>query len=102
MNHGDFMPLLLLIVNGINGLSTVFFACEVGQRMTDSFEKINFTMDLIDWYLFPSDIKRMFPMILAISQQPVSLECFGSIVCGREVFKKVCIYQIILWKAALT
>lgn len=94
------MPLLLLIVNGINGLSTVFFACEVGQRMTDSFEKINFTMELVDWYLFPNDIKRMFPMILAISQQPVSLECFGSIVCGREVFKKVCIYRMLSLKTA--
>ena len=85
------MPLLLTIISGFFALALVFIACELGQRMSDEFEGIDFTIDQFDWYLFPIEIKRMLPTIIAVAEQPVSLECFGSITCVREVFRKVCI-----------
>lgn len=76
-------------LNGIVGLIIVFIACDLGQRMNDAFDEINCTLNRFDWYLFPIEIQRMLPMIKANTQKPVSLECFGSIACNREVFRKV-------------
>lgn len=89
MHNGHITVLLVPLVDGIIGVATVFISCELGQRMSDSFDKINFTIDQLDWYLFPIKIQRMLPMIIEIAQEPVELECFGSIACIREVFKNV-------------
>lgn len=72
----------------------VAIACELGERMSGAFEKIDVTIEKFDWYLFPIGVKRMLPMVMAGTQQPVALECFGSIACSREVFRKVCIDQL--------
>lgn len=76
-------------IDGILGLILVFIASELGQRMGDAFEEIDFTIGQFNWYLFPVKIKRMLPMIILDANQPVVLECFGSIACTREVFKNV-------------
>lgn len=89
MHHENIMPLLLLILNGVFGLAAVFIASELGQRITDAFEKIDSTIEKFDWYLFPIEIKQMLPMIIAIAQQPATIACFGSINCTRDVFKNV-------------
>lgn len=84
------MPVLILVLNGIFALATVFIACEIGHRMSEAFEgMIDFTIDQWDWYLLPKEIKRMLPSIMLNTQQPITLECFGSIKCSREVFKNV-------------
>lgn len=83
------MPLLLTILSGICALAAVFIACELGQRMTDAFEEIEYTVDQFDWYLFPIEIQQMLLMTVANAQHPVSVECFASITCTREVFKNV-------------
>lgn len=83
------MALLLPIFNGSGGLITVSIACELGQRLDDAFIKIDFTIDQIDWYSLPIEIKRMLPMVIANAQRPVLLECFGNVACTREVFKNV-------------
>lgn len=89
MHHGNVVPLLLTILNGIIGLVLVFISCELGQRLINAFAKIDYTMDQLKWYLFPNEIKRMLPLIIKIAQEPVSMECFGSIKCTREVFQNV-------------
>lgn len=94
MHHENIMPVLLLIFCGIIALITVFIACELSQRLDHAFEKINFTIDQFDWYLFPALIQRMIPTVSVVAQQPVSMECFGSIKCTRETFKKVGIETI--------
>ena len=67
----------------------MFIACEISQRVNDAFNGLNLTIHQFDWYLFPIEIQRMLPMIIVVAQQPVTLECFGSISCSREVFKNV-------------
>lgn len=81
----------MLIMCGMFALALVYNSCETGQRIANAFDGIDFTIDLYAWYLFPDDIQRMLPMIIANSQQPITLECFGSIACARQVFKSVCI-----------
>lgn len=84
------MPLLPgATLNGTFGLILVFIACELGQRISGTFDGIDVTISQFDWYLFPIEMKRMLPMIITSVQRPVSLECFGEIVCTREVFKNV-------------
>lgn len=83
------VSLSVLIILGTSALTVVFIACELSQRMGDAFDEIGSTIDQFDWYLFPIELKRMLPMIMAIAQRPVSMECFGSIACTRDVFKNV-------------
>lgn len=90
MQNGSIQALLLPACNGIIGFTLVFIACELGQRMNNAFEDINLTIDQFDWYLFSIEVQRMLSIIIfPIVQQPVTLECLGSIKCTRDVFKKV-------------
>lgn len=83
------MILVLPVMNGSTGLALVFIACELGQRINNAFDEIDSTIEQFDWYLFPIEVKRILPMIIVIAQQPIALECFGSIACSREIFEKV-------------
>lgn len=83
------MVLMLPIINATFGSAVVFITSEIGQRMTDAFDEIDFILNQLDWYLFPDEIKRVLPIIIATAQQPVQLQCFGSIGCTGEVFKDV-------------
>lgn len=93
IQHGNIIPLFLLMLCGIVAFTFVFFACELGQRVNDAFDEIKVTIDQFDWYSFPIAVQRMLPMIIAVAQKPVSLECFGSISWTREVFRQVSVEQ---------
>lgn len=67
----------------------VFLPCEIAERLSYAFDGINRKIDQFHWYLFSFEMKKMLPMILLNAQQPVSLNCFGSIQCNRETFKMV-------------
>lgn len=83
------MSLLLLILCGIIGFTLLFVACELSHRMTCAFDTVNVYIEQLNWYLFPIEVKRMLPMIIATAQEKVALECFGSISCTRGVLKSV-------------
>lgn len=99
--HGNYMSILLNTnVNGVIGLALAFIVCEVGHRLNDTFDEINFTIVQLDWYLFPIEIKRMLPMIIVNTHQIETLKCFGSITCNRDVFKNVSSlkwFVLIIW-----
>lgn len=90
-SHHDYDLMVLSVTMFVScyAFCTLFIACELGQRMQDSFDGITSMICQCDWQLFSIKVKRMLPTALAVLQQPVSLECFGSILCTREVFKKV-------------
>lgn len=71
------------------GFGLVFVVCELGERLTNAFEQIEYEIEKSDWYLFSHEIQRLLPIILIVSQQPVELECFGSVNGRRETYKKV-------------
>lgn len=62
--------------------SLTFVACENG-------EQIHCVMNQFCWYRFPTEIRHMFPMIVAVAQKDVAIECFGSVSCNRELSKKL-------------
>lgn len=46
---------------GLAELGVALMGCELGRRMNDAFEKINFLLDQLEWHLFPIEIKRILP-----------------------------------------
>lgn len=72
-----------------NSMATVFIICEFSQRVNNTFNELNERLDQLKWYLFPIKNRRMLPLVMGFVQQPIALECFGSISCCREVFKGV-------------
>lgn len=89
LKYENIVPQLLLILYGILRVIVVFIACELGRRMIDVFDGIELTIEQFDWYLFPIKMQRMLPAIIAVAQRSVSMQCFGSIICTRDVFKNV-------------
>lgn len=82
------MALFLTASEAFYGFCAVYIACDLGQRMTNAFDQIDLKIQRFHWYLLPSDLKRILPVIIAASQQPVELECFGSTTLSRDVFKR--------------
>lgn len=70
-------------------LGTVYVICEIGKRASEAFEEIDDKIGALDWYLFPTQIQKILPIIMMDAQQIIALECFGSIFCNRETFKNV-------------
>lgn len=83
------MALTVPVGEAFVALLTAFTACEIGQQINYAFAGIYSTVDHLNWYLLPIKLKRIFPMIIGITQQPIEMECFGSVTCVRPVFKDV-------------
>lgn len=63
--------------------------CEFGQRVTNAFESIEYTLQTLDWYSFPLAMQQNLLIIWAFTQKPIAFTCFGSISCNRKCFKQV-------------
>lgn len=89
----DIMVLFSAFAYTCAAYCVMLLACELTQRSSDYFTNIEDIVVQWHWYLFPGEIKRLLPLILLVVQQPVEIECFGGIVCNRELYKKVCIWS---------
>lgn len=78
-----------LIFDGVAVFGLVFFACEIGQRLTSAFDEIVYEFSQFDWDLFPLKIKRMLPTLMIGVQRPMVIGCFETFFASREQFKKV-------------
>lgn len=67
----------------------IFAICEFGQRITGRFYEIKNEIFNWDWYTFPMDVQKIFPIIVIGTETPVELCGFGNIVCTRSSFKNV-------------
>lgn len=75
-----------------------FMTCDIGQRLFDTFGKIEYEFGQMDWYLFPIEIQRMLSNLLIGVQMPMLVGCFGIAEGSREQFKKVSQTFIIIIK----
>lgn len=83
------MVLFESLFYGIWALNLVLVACEVGQRVSNTFSDVDDTFEQIDWYLLPMEIQRMLQLAIMYTQEPILLKFFGSSSCTREQFQKV-------------
>lgn len=67
----------------------MYAACELGHRVRNAFQAIEYEIGQLRWYLLPVDVQRILPVFIIGVQQPVGLDVFGSISCGRTEFKTV-------------
>lgn len=89
--HHEANPLVLVVlaVVTIYAFGAVFVSAQLAQWIIDSFTDITDELDQFCWYKFPIEVQRYYPMIVHCTQQEVVIECFGSLTCNREAFKKV-------------
>lgn len=117
MDVNDSMALLQTVFEAFWSFGGIFIYCEFGERLGQLFVEVDDAVyqlgrtphgvrwmheklltklcPKLDWYLFPSAIRRMLPTLIANVQQPVEIECFGSINCCRDAFKQVSLFIVI-------
>lgn len=88
-HHANFIGIFGQIIELLWGSVLLFIFSEIFERVSSGFEELNDALNELDWYHLPFKLRRMLPMIMTITQQPVEFECYGSISCNRETFKDV-------------
>lgn len=77
------------MVSGFFAFMLVFFASEIGQRFSNSFEEIDDKINQMDWHLLPIKIQQVLPIIMMNTQTIMAIPCFGSLASNHESFRKV-------------
>lgn len=88
--------LLILVIEAVYAFGVLLICCEVCQRIFEAYEDCSEMIQQLDWYLFPTTIQRMMPMILNFTQNPIEIMCFGNKPCNRETFKYVSITKTLV------
>lgn len=88
----EFSTVLLLqsiLFYGFWAFGMVYFACELGQRLSIAYDDVENKVSKLDWYLLPMETQRMLPTLMCNTQKPFKVVCFGGISCERDTFKTV-------------
>lgn len=85
----DISALTVLIGPTIWTFIFIFAYCELGQRVSEAFDKPYDAISQLKWNLFPLDVQRVLPIIMVGAQQPIDLRGYMNISCTRERFKRV-------------
>lgn len=83
--------LIEMVIEVFYSFCVVFITCELGERLINAYGGIDDVIGQFDWYLYPFEIQKFLPTIIIIAQQPVAIECFGSVTTNREAFQQVSI-----------
>lgn len=67
----------------------LFLFCFLGEMVTSRFRNVDDALYECVWYLYPMEIRKKFPIMILISQEPVSLRGFANFRCTHEAFNKV-------------
>lgn len=67
----------------------LYICCDFGNRVTQGFEEVEIELNQLPWYLFPLDVQKNVPMMIALSQKSMLIKGFGSADCNRETYKLV-------------
>lgn len=68
---------------------TSFAYCEIGERVTQKFNRFDDELRHCHWYLYPIELQRLILIILSVNQQSVVIHGYANTVCTRAAFKKV-------------
>lgn len=88
-HEGNVLLLVITIIEVFYAFAVLLMACELGQRISVAFDECSAMIDEFKWYLFPTKVQRILPIIINFTQQPVKINCFGSVAADRETFKYV-------------
>lgn len=63
----------------------IFLYCEIGEKVTQKFDEINYEIGQFDWYSFPFELLKFMPTIMLVNQQPMQLlEHFQTVAVGGQ------------------
>lgn len=91
------MQLIQPIVLMFWSFSLIFLYCESGEFVSIRFDGINDSIFESDWHLLPHDFQKMLPIILNVTEKPVTISGFGNIALTRDTFKKVLLLLLLLY-----
>lgn len=88
MTYEDMSSNMNLIVLS---LVCIYLLFNSGENVTTEFEKFNDELYQSDWYLFPTEMQKMFVTFMSYSQRSMTVQGYGHNLaqCTRETFKKV-------------
>lgn len=89
-DENNWIMFMVPIVEMFWALGLVFISCELASRLSNEFDKINGTILQFNWYTFPLELQQQLPTVIISAHKELGFVCFGSIMCNRETFKKVC------------
>lgn len=69
--------------------AVIFISCEIGELVTQQFEKIHAEFGQCNWYLYPIGMRKLFVIFLSNVQQPTLIRGFGNILYARSKVKEV-------------
>lgn len=69
----------------------LYFFCIFGDIATNCLLDVRNDMYGIAWHLLPLNLRKQFPMMMALSQKEVYVRGFGRFNCTRELFVQVSI-----------
>lgn len=70
--------------------------CEMSEKVIAAFDEFNDELVGCDWYLLPNELQQMYLTFILNTQQPKIIRGYGNILCTRDTFKKVMVFQNIL------
>lgn len=94
LNH---MALLRPIILVLWAFGTHFLFCECGEMVTNQFNKFNDALDQCSWYLFSIRMQKQFVIVLANAQQSTNIRGYGNMLCARQSFKTVSMFDSCLF-----
>lgn len=73
----------------VSSIVYVLLLCELGEMVSNAYEKVDQQLFNCNWYQFPTEMQRMLVTAIANIQQPVTIRGYGNIICNRDTLKKV-------------
>lgn len=67
----------------------IFMFCELGENITDRFDRILTIIYDSEWYTFPTQVQRALPTVMIAAQQQIVLQGLGNVKYRRESLKEV-------------
>lgn len=95
VNPIEFLQQILLML-----ISFVFVSlfCELGELISEQYEKVDLQLFECKWYRFPIQIQRELVIVIANVQQPVYIYGYGNVLCTRDTLKEVRLYWVEILK----
>lgn len=79
-----FMPICVMMWSFVS----MFLICEMGQMVSNHFNRFSDKIYMCDWYFLPLELQQMF-VIIIMNAQPVLIRGYGNVECTRDSFKRV-------------
>lgn len=71
----------------------IAIVCESGERVMQQFSNYNDELNQCQWYLLSNNMQLMLLIFMNEVQQPIHIRGYGNIVCTRDSFKEVNIFD---------